>query len=291
MIKLIQMKCPPLRVALVVCALALLQACDFKAYISPQGYDLRQGNGSELGKSLNEISGISYYAEDSTLWTVSDSKRKIIIIDLKSGKLKDATKDILEPDQDPEDIVKMDTAVYLLSSKGLIYEVSLNARDSVPVRSYPFWLTGKNDFETLYYDPSANGLIMLCKNCEEDKGKGYKSAYRFDLQTKRFDSSVFFTISTGDVRKLAKNDDAKFEPSAAAIHPVNKRLYILSSAGNLLVITDTRGKVIETYNLNPDQHPQAEGIAFARNGDMYITNEGKYGKPTLQVFKHQPGKK
>lgn len=129
MIKLIQMKCPPLRVALVVCALALLQACDFKAYISPQGYDLRQGNGSELGKSLNEISGISYYAEDSTLWTVSDSKRKIIIIDLKSGKLKDATKDILEPDQDPEDIVKMDTAAYLLSSKGLIYEVSLNARD------------------------------------------------------------------------------------------------------------------------------------------------------------------
>lgn len=291
MIKLIQMKCPPLRVVLVVCALALLQACDFKAYISPQGYDLRKGNGSELGKSLNEISGISYHAEDSTLWTISDSKRKIIIIDLKSGKLKDATKNILEPDQDLEDIVKMDTAVYLLSSKGLIYEVSLNATDSVPVRSYPFWSTGKNDFETLYYDPSVDGLIMMCKNCEDDKGKGYKTAYRFNLQTKQFDSSVFFTISTDDVRKLAKNDNAKFEPSAAAIHPVNKRLYILSSAGNLLVIADTRGKVMETYNLNPDQHPQAEGIAFAPNGDMYITNEGKYGKPTLQIFKYQPGKK
>jgi uncharacterized protein YjiK len=89
-----------------------------------------------------------------------------------------------------------------------------------------------------------------------------------------------------------KNADAKFEPSAAAIHPVSKRLFVLSSAGQLLVVTDTRGQVIEAYTLNPDLYPQAEGIAFAPNGDMYITNEGKYGKPTLYYFPfQQAGKK
>ena len=89
-----------------------------------------------------------------------------------------------------------------------------------------------------------------------------------------------------------KNDDAKFEPSAAAIHPISKRLYILSSAGQLLVITDTRGQVLEAYDLNPDVFPQAEGIAFAPNGDMYITNEGKFGPPTLLRFAYLPnGKK
>ncbi|HEU4470002.1 MAG TPA: SdiA-regulated domain-containing protein, partial [Flavisolibacter sp.] len=124
-----------------------------------------------------------------------------------------------------------------------------------------------------------------------DKGKQMRSAYRFDLATKQFDTTALFSISTAEVKKLAKDSDAKFDPSAAAIHPINKRLYILSSAGNLLVIADNKGTPIEVYNLNPDQHPQAEGIAFAPNGDMFISNEGKYGKPSLHVFHYQNGKK
>ena len=222
---------------------------------------------------------------------MSDSKKKIIGINLKNQKLKDETGDIVPPDQDIEDIVRLDSVAYLLSSKGLLYEVSLNSRDSAPIRSYPFWSTAQNDFETLYYDPSAGGLIMMCKTCADDKGKHIRSAYRFNLKIRKFDSSALFTINTDDVRKILKKDDAEFDPSAAAIHPIDKRLYILSSAGNLLVVADNRGRVMEGYYLNPYRHPQAEGIAFAPNGDMYITNEGKYGTPTLQVFKYQSGKK
>jgi uncharacterized protein YjiK len=111
------------------------------------------------------------------------------------------------------------------------------------------------------------------------------------METRSFDSVAFYQLSTTDVKKVMKNDDADFKPSAAAIHPVSKRLYILASAGNLLVIADTKGHIIEAYNLNPDQHPQAEGIAFAPNGDMYISNEGKYGTPTLQHYPYRQVKK
>jgi uncharacterized protein YjiK len=184
-------------------------------------------------------------------------------------------------------MVKADSSIYLLSSKGVIYEVS-GKKDTI--RRYTFPSGDQNDFEALYYDPSVKSLIMICKKCPVDKGKDMRSAFRFDLVKKQFDPSAFFTFSTTEVKKLLKDDNAKFDPSAAAIHPINKRLYVLSSAGNLLVIADTRGKVIEAYELSAEQFPQAEGIAFAPNGDMFITNEGKNGTPTLQMFKYHNGK-
>jgi hypothetical protein len=50
-----------------------------------------------------------------------------------------------------------------------------------------------------------------------------RSAFRFDLTKKQFDPSPFFTFSSAEEKKVLKDDNAKFEPSAAAIHPINKR--------------------------------------------------------------------
>lgn len=288
--KLIQTGCLLSSISL-VCALTLLSGCDMQSYNSPTGYDLERPQKSELGKVLNEISGISYNPNDSSILAISDSKRKVFEINFKKQRLRDYTRDIIEADQDIEDIVNMEESLFLLSSKGLLYEVPLNDPDTTQVKSYPFWADGKNDFESMYYDAKANGLILLCKSCANDKGEQRRSAYRFDLQTRQFDTTAHYTISTTDVKTMLKDEEAKFDPSAAAINPVDQRLYILSSAGNLLVIADTQGKPLESYRLNPDEHPQAEGIAFAPNGDMYISNEGKYGHPTLQVFRYNKAKK
>ncbi|RYD88418.1 MAG: hypothetical protein EOP50_19135 [Sphingobacteriales bacterium] len=80
---------------------------------------------------------------------------------------------------------------------------------------------------------------------------------------------------------VLKDGEAEFKPSAAAFHPFTHKLYILSSAGQLLVVTNGRDSVEEVFRLNPSFYPQAEGIAFAENGDMYISNEAKLGKATL----------
>jgi uncharacterized protein YjiK len=288
--QLFQTKCPLLIIVLVY-AITLQTGCKQQSYSSPEGYDMNRAGKMELGKVLNEISGISYNADDHTLLGISDSKEKVFEINVNKQKLKDYTQKLVGPNSDLEDIVKLDSSIFLLSSKVIIFEVSARKNDSLPAHPYTFWSTDKNDFETLYYDPAENSLIMMCKTCQGDKGKQIRSAYRFHLDTKTFDSSAFYTISVEDVKKLVKDDNAKFDPSAAAIHPINKRLYILSSAGNLLVVADTRGKVIEAYKLDPGKFPQAEGIAFAPNGDMFITNEGKFGKATLQVFKYQKGVK
>lgn len=265
----------------------LFVSCKNGGQQSPQGYALDKPKQSELGKVLNEISGITYSSEDSSLLAVSDNKEKVFQIDLRTRKLADYTEKIINSNSDLEDIVKIDTSLFLLMSKGILVEVPQKAKDTASVKTYEIGLQGANDFETIYYDPSANGLVLLCKTCAHEKGTGVRTAFRFDLRSRTFDSNAFFTISRGQVKTLLKNADAKFEPSAAAIHPVSKRLFILSSAGHLLVIADNRGQVIEAFTLNPDIFPQAEGIAFAPNGDMYITNEGKNGKPTLLLFPYQ----
>lgn len=289
--KLIQTKCPAFILPIIVYAVTLLAGCKQGDSNSPEGYDLNKPREMQLGKVLNEISGLYFNEEDSSLLTISDSKEKIFKIQLKNQKLKDQTGKVVGPDSDLEDLVKVGNTVYLLSSWGEIKAVPDGVTDTSGVQAYNLGFKGQNDFETLYYDPTVKGLVMICKSCAEEKGLDIRTAFRFDPEEKRFDSSALFTISRKDVQELLKDKDAKFEPSAAAINPINKRLYILSSTGKLLVITDTRGKVMEAYKLNPDRFPQAEGIAFAPNGDMYISNEGKFGSATLLFFPYHQGKK
>jgi uncharacterized protein YjiK len=289
MLKLFQTQCPGLLPAAFLCACLACFSCNDRSYGSPKGYDIKKPESRELGKSVNEISGLTYNTDDSSLLAISDSKRKIFQIDLGREKLKDYSEKIYTQ-SDFEDLVKIDTAIYVLISDGTILQMPLRVADSAQTIVYPSPFKGKNDFETMYYDSSAKGLIIICKECEAEKGQHKRTAYRFDLLSKAFDSTEFYSISTEDVKALVKNDDAEFRPSGAAIHPIEKHLYILASAGSLLVITDMHGKVLEVYNLNPDLFPQPEGIAFSPNGTMYISNEGKYGKPNLLVFLYNKNK-
>lgn len=286
---LFQKKCPPISYSFFVYALLFVAGC--KQIPSSADYDLGKPETTLLGNVLNEISGICCFNEkDSSLLSVVDSKERVYRLEMRVPKLADHTEKIVPTNSDLEDIVKVDSSLFLLMSKGILKEVPDKAKDSFGVKTYQLNIPGTNDFETVYYDPTVHSLILLCKSCHHEKGEGIRTAYRFDLATRSFDSSQFYTISKDAIKEILRDANAKFDPSAAAINPINKRLYILSSAGNLLVVTDNRGTVFEAYPLNPDIFPQSEGIAFAPNGDMFISNEKKHGEPTLLRIPYQPGK-
>jgi uncharacterized protein YjiK len=291
---LFQKKCLGIAPLLFVYTLLLVAGCK-QTTSSPPDYRLDEPEVTMLGAILNEISGICYYNQsgDSALLAVVDSKERVFKLEMKVPKLVDYTEKVLPSDADAEDIVKVDSVIFVLMSRGIIKEIPDKAKDSTGVKTYvlPAEGSGTNDFETLYYDPSVNSLIMLCKNCAHERKQGFRTAYRFDLATRTFATAPFYTIEKDAVKEILKDANAKFDPSAAAIHPINKRLYILSSAGNLLVITDTRGAVMDAFTLSPDDFPQAEGIAFAPNGDMFITNEKKHGEPKLLRFPYRQAEK
>jgi len=250
---------------------------------SPRGYVVPRPYKMILEKKLNEISGLYYLPDENSFLAIADNKQKVYRVTV-DGKVSDYFEEEFAEQDDFEDVVKVDSTVYVLISDGTIIAIRQNDSGRLLTSRHPFPTTdstNKNDFETLYYDSLAKGLIMMCKECEIEKGKNLRTAYRFDLATKQFDPAPFYTIATRSVADRLKDGKVSFNPSAAAFNPIDNRLYILSSAGQLLISTDRMGKVYEVFRLNPTFYPQAEGIAFASNGDMYISNEAKLGKPTL----------
>ena len=76
--------------------------------------------------------------------------------------------------------------------------------------------------------------------------------------------------------------------SAIAVHPITKKLYLLSASDHLFFIfNSTNGEIEHLELLNPDIFNKAEGITFMDNGDMIITNEGQNKNPTLLRFNYK----
>ena len=81
---------------------------------------------------------------------------------------------------------------------------------------------------------------------------------------------------------------SKFQPSAAGIHPILNKLFIISSASSQLVICDLNGNPESVSELGENLFPQPEGLTFKRNGDMYISNEGVTSRSTILRFVYKP---
>jgi len=146
-------------------------------------------------------------------------------------------------------------------------------------------LEGSVDFETMYYDSTRRALILICKNCKVDD-KATVSAFAYYVDSIGFDTKPVYTIDAAQVEKLAPKETSKLQPSAARINPRMNKLFIISSAANLLVVADLNGKVESVHRLAPKLFPQPEGLTFNKTGDMYISNEGVTSKATILRFSY-----
>lgn len=121
-------------------------------------------------------------------------------------------------------------------------------------------------------------------------GKNTVSAFAYYPDSARFSREPVFQVDAEAVRQLAPNKTSKLQPSAAGIHPVLKKLFIISSAANLLVIADpATGKPEAAFELGKKMFPQPEGLTFKSGGWMFISNEGLQ-EGTILGFEYKPKK-
>lgn len=229
-----------------------------------------------LPKDLLEISGIVLLG-DQRFAAINDEDGELFFIDLKDNAMQ---KYRFKGKGDYEDIAKVDSTFYVLESSGNIIEIPPPYDKH---ETYNF--KGKHmEFESLVYYQKENKIVMITKD-QRNKRKGI-TAVSFDLAKKEYDEEPFFNISLKEVFTIVTNYEMECKPSAAAINPINQKLYVIASVGKVLMQCSRNGKLERIYKINPAHFPQPEGITFAANGDMYISNEGANGKATILKFSY-----
>ncbi len=251
-------------------------------------YDLNNPYRLKLGDQLDEISGISFYPKDSSVFAISDENGYLFKIHLSKKFITDKWK--FDVTHDFEDVLLHDSTFYILESNGNIQSLQFSRNgDTIFKRqnTFPFQNDKKNEFESIYYDDKENGVVMICKECEADK-KNSVSAWNFDPSSGSYTPSPF-AIDVDRIAKKTRNDKQKFKPSASAINPITNDVWILSSIDQLIIVTDGQGNTKAAYTLEPSIFKQPEGIAFTPWGDLIISNEAtdKYETATLLIFKPQ----
>ena len=261
-----------------------------------------------LEQKLTEVSGLSFISATEVA-LIQDEIGSIFFFDLKKNKV---TKKInFSKKGDYEDLVMLRDTAYALRSDGtLISLANVNgAGGQIVETNLQTGLTAKNNTEGLCYDPFKKLLLIACKGSpyihkEEKKYKDQKAVYSFNLETKTLSDTPYLLIDVNKVHKMAHGTYASvveklirfysragavqvFEPSAIAIHPFTRDLYILSSVGKLLVIINPSGDITKVIKLAPAVFKQPEGIGFDPRGNLYITNEGRNGKGNILKFKTQ----
>jgi uncharacterized protein YjiK len=249
----------------------------------------------KLPASLHEISGISFYKK-SELACVQDEKGIIYFYNLKKDKLRNATS--FYKDEDFEGIANVNDTLFVLSSKGIIFEVdSINEKGYS--NSYQTFLSRENNCEGLCFDKNRNSLLIACKG-KPKKGtapKGTKAIYSFDLLYRKLSETPAYIIDPDSVQKHIASSETnffnrlfnkssnkeifQFEPSELCIDPFTNDIFILSSVGKTILSMNYNGKINFAFHLNPHLFKQPEGLTFSKDGSMYISDEGKDGKANL----------
>ena len=245
----------------------------------------------KLSNKLREISALTYY-NDSLLAAVQDEKATIYLINSNKGKIQQKIKIAGDGDFEGIEIVK-DTA-YMMESNGKILQVAHFNSSSPKVEQFDFAFSSKNDCEGLGYNPGTGELLIACKGKAALSGdvqqnenlpemKKYRAVYAVKRSTMQLNNRPKYLLEKKAYEQLSKTGD--FKPSAIAVHPLSKNIYILASAGKLLIVLDQNGNYLAHKQLKPDLFVQPEGICFSPDGkQLFISNEGTSKKATLLIF-------
>lgn len=259
----------------------------------------------KLPNKLKEISGLGIDSTGKYLYAVQDEDGDLFLINTTTGEVEQ--EGTFHKAGDYEGVEIANGRIFVVKSSGTLYEVINFKADNQELIKHKFTFNKNSDIEGLGYDPLGNRLLISCKG-KAGKGEEFefkKGIFGLDLATMKLDEAPIYTISVEEVKtflelnhhilekvdKLIKlfqpGEEFIFGPSGLAVHPKTGDIYITSSVGKLVVVLQRDGKIKHMIKLKKKIHEQPEGIVFAQDGTLYISNEGKDGKGKIYKFAYQ----
>lgn len=242
-------------------------------------YDLSEYDKIILPQELNEISGICWDSASNSIAAVNDEDGKIFFLDPETGKVRNRIK--FGKKGDYEEIFRMHGKWQVLLSSGSIGEVTMD-KEEASVNLVEFINLEGGEYEAAWYDAANGRLCVFCKECG-------------DKQPKRF--TFYFPPTPGITDDLLQTDTLdldntgngislkRFRASGAAVHAGDGLVYLISSQDNAIIRMKWPATVVDAQKLDARIFKQPEGICFAPDGTMYISNEAAGGEANMLIFK------
>lgn len=248
-----------------------------------ENYKYEIVNKWELPEILKEVSGISWIGNHK-LACIQDEKGTIFIYNLRSSQIENRI-DFADKG-DYEDIVIHQKDAFVVRSDGIIFGVE-NYLTFPNVTEYSTFNDNSRNVEGLTLDKAHNRLLLAVKD-EKHKEKAFKGVYAFSLETKKFQFTPIYKINLeNDIFKNLneKKTHKLMRPSALTFTNDAEEIYYLDGAKPKFLISDKKGNLKKLYHLNEDEFYQPEGITLSPDGRIFISNEGKKGKPNILEVK------
>ena len=257
-----------------------------------QGYDLDEP--SEviiLNSELKEISGLAI--EKDHFFAIEDEHGKVYVLDRVSGVILDSWK--FHDKGDFEDLVVVDSVVYIMKSNGKIYQTRLFDDEDNTIKCDPGFSASWN-FEGMTYFEEENRLLMAAKRSSSSRVKEIYCVHFDEKCNDLYPKCNIDQVQIGEYYRSRKktwiarlshdisNVKYSFNPSALDIHPLTGKVFVLSSPVPQLLVLDEKWQVEEAVFLDPSLFKQPESLCFDPEGNMYIANEGAGSKANILKF-------
>ena len=236
-------------------------------------YDLANPVKYNMPQNLFEISGITFHNGDpKQVFAIQDEDGDLFHLGLND---KEAQFTKFGGKGDYEDLAIINDQVIVLKSNGELHTFPISKINTPEVTDVIKTkdLVPKAEYEGLAADEKAGTVYVLTKEVKKGK-KGDTEIFAFKFNQGTFTPSGTFALSHQEIADAAGTSKMNFRPSALTKNPKTGEWYVLSSMNKLLVITDANFKIKSTQALKGDAFNQPEGIAFDRDNNLYISNEG-----------------
>lgn len=234
----------------------------------------------KLPGELQEISGLTM-TDDGRLFGHNDEKGFVYQIDYSNGDIiKKFSLGKKYEREDFEGIAYAKNKFYMVSSNGDIYEFDEgNDGESVTYNILKTGLKSKYDVEGLCYDSETNSLLLACKGYPGKGFKKKKAVYSFSLNEMKLEKEPRFLIDLTEIKKT-------FNPSGIERNPNTGTFFIIAANGNAIIEISKDGKLVDKKKLPPVIHEQPEGITFAPDKSLIISDEGDFTRGSIVIHKY-----